>query len=69
MIWAGLDGIKKHSALPQPVEINLFKADEKAVSGLAKLPETLADAKTLARSDGFITSHLPARILELYCAE
>ncbi len=69
LIWAGLDGIKKHSALPQPVEINLFKADEKAVSGLAKLPETLADAKTLARSDGFITSHLPARILELYCAE
>ncbi len=69
LIWAGLDGIQKQTELPKPVDINLFKADAKAVSGLTKLPETIADAKAAAQNDGFIKTHIPAKILGIYCAE
>ena len=69
LIWAGLDGIKKHADLPKPVDINLFKADAKTVEGLAKLPETLADAKAIAKNDGFIKTYIPERIIDIYCVE
>ena len=69
LIWAGLDGIQKQTELPKPVDINLFKADAEAVSGLAKLPETLAEAKTIAKNDGFIKAHIPAEILDIYCSK
>ncbi len=69
LIWAGLDGIQKQAELPEPVDINLFKADAEAVSGLAKLPETLAEAKAIAKNDDFIKAHLPDKILDIYCAE
>lgn len=69
LIWAGLNGIQKQAELPKPVDINLFKADAEAVSGLAKLPETLAEAKTAAKNDSFIKAHVPAKILDIYCAE
>ncbi len=69
LIRAGLDGIQKKSELPPPVNINLFKADAKAVSGLEKLPETLALAKAAAKNDGFIKAHVPDRILKIYCAD
>lgn len=69
LIWAGLNGIQKQAELPKPVDINLFKADAEAVSGLAKLPETLAEAKTVAKNDGFIKAHVPAKILDIYCAK
>ena len=69
LIWAGLDGIQKQTELPKPVDINLFKADAEAVSGLAKLPETLAEAKAIAKNDCFIKAHVPAEILDIYCAE
>ena len=69
LIWAGLDGIQKQTELPKPVDINLFKVDSEAVSGLAKLPETLAEAKTASKNDSFIKAHVPAKILDIYCAE
>ncbi len=69
LIWAGLDGIQKQAELPKPVDINLFKADADTVSELAKLPETLAEAKTIAKNDCFIKAHFPAEILDIYCAE
>ena len=69
LIWAGLDGIQKRTKLPDPVDINLFKADEEAVSGLEKLPETLAEAKAVAKNDDFIKAHVPADILNIYCAK
>lgn len=69
LIWAGMDGIQKQTELPKPVDINLFKADADTVSELAKLPETLAEAKTIAKNDCFIKAHIPAEILDIYCAE
>ena len=69
LIWAGLDGIQKQAELPKPVDINLFKVDSEAVSGLEKLPETLAEARTASKNDSFIKAHVPAKILDIYCAE
>ena len=69
LIRAGLDGLKNRTALPAPVDVNLFKADAKTVSRLAKLPETIADAKAAAKNDGFIKASIPARILDIYCAD
>ena len=69
LIYAGLEGIRKQAELPEPVDINLFKADAETVSGLAKLPGTLAAAKALALNDGFIKAHIPEKILKIYCAE
>ncbi|MBQ3934713.1 MAG: glutamine synthetase [Clostridia bacterium] len=69
LIRAGLDGIRNQRDLPKPVNINLFKTGAEGVSGLAKLPETLADAKEAARNDGFIKTHVPEKILDIYCGD
>ena len=38
MIRAGLYGIERSLELPQPLDINLYKAEEAALSGIARLP-------------------------------
>ncbi|MBP5270472.1 MAG: glutamine synthetase [Clostridia bacterium] len=67
LIRAGLDGIRNRAELPLPIDVNLFKADEEAVSYLEKLPCTLSEAKAAAQIDGFIAAHVPERILRIYC--
>ena len=69
LIWAGLEGILKNIELPDPVNANLFKADAQTVSGLARLPENLSDARRAAQNDGFIKAHITEKILNIYCAE
>ena len=69
LIWAGLDGIQKKKELSKPVDVNLFTAEAETVSGLEKLPETLAEAKSAAKNDDFIKAYIPDRILEIYCAK
>ena len=69
LIRAGLDGIRNQKDLPKPVNVNLFRTGAEGVSGLAKLPETLADAKEAARNDGFIKTHVPEKILDIYCGD
>ena len=68
LIWAALGGIVDRAELPPPVDANLFKADQKTVAGLQKLPGSLADAKSAAKSDGFIQSRIPDKILNIYCS-
>ncbi len=67
MIWAGLHGIEDKVDLPKSVDINLYKAEEKILSTLTKLPSTLEEAKKAAASDEFIKAHIPVEILEFYC--
>lgn len=69
LIWASLDGIKNKTKLPQPAEINLYKADEETLSSLPMLPETLKKAKAATVSDEFIKLHIPAPIIDIYCGE
>ena len=66
MIRAGLYGIQNGLILPDPVDRNLYKADAKTLSRLARLPASLEEAKAAAASDEFIRAHIPEAILEIY---
>ncbi|MCQ2414286.1 MAG: glutamine synthetase family protein [Clostridia bacterium] len=65
MIYAGLDGIRKKTPLPDAVNENLFDPSSPAVSGLKTLPLSLGKAKTEANCD-FIRQHIPAELLNAY---
>ncbi len=67
MIYAGLDGIEKKLELPTPANINLFRADAETLSGFKKLPENLFEAKSITAKSEFIRSHIPEKILNIYC--
>ena len=69
MIRAALRGIKNGMALPAPVDLNLYRADEKTTAKLTALPDTPAKAKAAAKADEWIKESLPAEITALYCKE
>lgn len=64
LIYAGLDGIDKHMKCPDPVNVNLYTADEALTSVLEKLPESLEEADELAKRSEFVRSVLPEKIIE-----
>ena len=68
MIRAGLYGIQHRLELPPALNVNLYKADEKTVAGLVSLPENLQAARAAAAASAFIRAHIPAAILDIYCA-
>ena len=68
MIYAGLDGIGKKAELPEPVNINLFRADAETLSEFRELPVNFDEAKNIAAESEFIRSHIPDRILDIYCS-
>ncbi len=67
LIYAGLHGIKNELPLPPASNINLFTAEEKITSGYKTLPETLSDAKKIAKESEFIAEHLPQALINIYC--
>ncbi len=67
LIRAGLRGIENRIELPAPLDVNLFRADEKTVSSLEKLPLCLNEAKAAAAGDDFIRQFIPAPIRDIYC--
>ena len=67
LIYAGLYGIENKLDLPQTADINFYKADEETVKQFKKLPDSLAEAKTLALSSKFVAEHLPESIISIYC--
>ena len=66
LIYAGLYGLKNKLDLPNPVNINLFKAGEDATKDFDRLPGTLAEACKIATESDFIKKYVPAEILEIY---
>lgn len=66
LIYAGLEGIKKKSAPPPSVDINLFSAEKDVLDKLCELPSTFDEAVSVMRQSGFIRSHIPSAIIELY---
>ncbi len=68
MIYAGLEGILNGTELPEPANINLFRADAETLSKFRRLPESFAEAKKIASESDFIRAHIPAEILDIYCA-
>ena len=69
MIRAGMYGIQNSVELPDPLDINLYKADEATLSALRKLPSSLDEARAAAISDEFIRKYLPEEILKIYCGK
>lgn len=67
IIRAGLYGIKNKLELSEALDVNLYKADEKVLSTLQKLPSTLKDAKVAAMTDDFIKANIPEKILQIFC--
>lgn len=67
LIWAGLYGIENRLDLPDPVNVNLYKADKEVLSSLTQLPASREEAQAAAASDPVIKAHIPAAILDSYC--
>lgn len=67
IIYAGLYGIQNKLALPDGVDLNLYKADASFTANLQKLPASLEEAQKLAMQSRFIGEHIPKAILNSYC--
>ena len=65
MIRAGLHGIGNALALPAPLDLNLYRADEKTLALLERLPKDISEAKTASR-DVFIEESIPLKIADIY---
>jgi len=67
MIYAGLDGLENKRVLPSAADINLYAADPQLLSQFERLPGTYEEACKAALSSSFIKSHIPSRLLSIYC--
>ena len=66
LIFAGLDGIKNKTALPEEINFNLYKADSEALKNIKKLPSGIESARKKAAESEFVRSCIPAEILNIY---
>ena len=66
MIYACLEGIEERLPLPEPTNLNLFRADESLLRRYERLPATLEEATALAAQSEFLRAHIPAQVLEGY---
>lgn len=66
MIYAGLYGIENNIDLPPVTDINLYTASADKLKEFSQLPVTIAQAKELAESSGFISGCLPKNIITSY---
>jgi glutamine synthetase len=68
MIAAGLDGVEKGLALPDPVEESLFEMDATRVAerAIQELPGTLGDAIEALKADPVVCEALGDHVLEHY---
>ncbi len=63
---ACLEGIEQQLPLPEAANFNTLNALPEHTKGLLRLPDTLAEARAMAKESPFILSNVPARILERY---
>ena len=68
LIDAGLYGIERRLALPESADVNLFTADSATLERFERIPASLSEAAAFARDSEFLRAHLPASVLEAYCA-
>lgn len=64
LIHAGLDGIQKNLTPPEPLNVNLYTAGPEITDDLQRLPDSLEEARELARNSEFIRAVLPEDILQ-----
>ena len=66
MIHACLEGIEDGLPLPEPTNLNLFRADAAKLRIYDRLPATLAEATEYAAQSEFLRAHIPAQVLAAY---
>ena len=66
MIHACVEGLEEALPLPEPTNINLFRADAAKLRVYDRLPATLEEASILASRSEFLRAHLPAQVLAAY---
>jgi len=64
LIHAGLDGIEKRMAPPNPTDLDLFTADAAVTKSLRQLPSSLGSALELAKNSDFVKSILPEEYIK-----
>lgn len=64
LIYAGLDGIEKGMELPPSTDINLYTASKEITDKLDCLPESLEEAKALAKESEIVKKVLPLHMIE-----
>lgn len=67
VIYAGLQGIERKLALPEPADINLYTASKETLEKYKHLPRSLEEAKASALSSDFISKYVPESVLKAYC--
>lgn len=67
VIYAGLQGIERKLALPEPADINLYTASKETLEKYKHLPRSLEEAKASALSSVFISKYVPESVLKAYC--
>ena len=67
MIAAALEGSRTGLPLCDPVDRNLYSADDGFLASLERLPDTHAQACQAAAEDPFIRAHIPTGIIDMYC--
>ncbi len=67
LIRAALYGIDHKLPLPAPADLNLFNADPAQLAKLQRLPQTLVQARGIAKESAFVREALPAAIINAYC--
>ena len=69
IIYAGMEGIRQEMDPGEPVDLNLYQADQEKTSSLQRLPERIEEAMQIARKSGFLKKYLPQRLIDVYCDE
>ena len=68
LIYASMYGIKENLELPEPADLNLFKAPIEVLANFRQLPVNLPAACQEAKNSSFIKKCIPKAITELYCS-
>lgn len=68
LIYASMYGIKENLELPEPADLNLFKAPIEILANFRQLPGNLPAACQEAKNSSFIKECIPKAITELYCS-
>lgn len=68
LIYASMYGIKENLELPEPADLNLFKAPIEVLANFRQLPGNLPAACQEAKNSSFIKKCIPKVITELYCS-
>ena len=63
IIYAALDGIRSQLPLPEADDRNMYTLTADEAAGLARLPESLDAARTLARESAFVRRYLPEGLI------